>query len=184
MIYNSLGKNDFENEVKVLELDFVRTYKDMTDNERKMANGDAAKEKEIEETFRKNFAEFFNDGGLKKSKDIQASDFQERLKKYSIENGIEFPSRLNTEAAKMQLVHDQHTEKIDLLYSYLSVLQHFSGRAYNFYKTKEYMDFNPHLTMMNLFFVTLSIIQVIKVLNADEVVLGRLVSLAKEMIEL
>jgi hypothetical protein len=181
MIHDKIGTEDFENEIKVLDLDFIRNYKSMVENEKKMAGADADKVKEIEETFQKNFAEFLNGTELKKSKDIQAKTFKDRLKKYAEANKIDFPDRHYTEAAKMQLVKDQHTEKIELLYSYLSVLQHFSGRAYNFYKNKDYLNFNPELTLMNLFFVTISVIQIVKVLDSDQNYLGRFFGLAEEI---
>jgi len=184
MIHDKISNSDFENEIKVLDLDFVRTYKNMVENEKKMAGANEEKTKEIEATFQKNFAEFYNGADIKKPKDLRAVDFRDRLKKFADDNGIELTDRFNTEASKIKLVKDQHTEKIDLLYSYLSVLQHFSGRAYNFYKIPEYQAFNAHLVLMNLFFVTLSVIQIVKVLDADENYLGIFVGLAKEIGEL
>jgi hypothetical protein len=184
MIHDKIGNVDFENEIKVLDLDFIKNYKSMVENEKKMAKADADKVEEIEKVFKTNFAEYYKGNDLKTMKDFQAENFKETLKKYAEENEIKFPDRLYTEAAKMQLVKDQHTEKIDLLYSYLSVLQHFSGRAYNFYKNEDYLTFNPHLTLMNLFFVTLSVIQIVKVLDGDAKYLGMFFGLAKEIAEL
>jgi hypothetical protein len=67
MIHDKIGNNDFENEIKILDLDFVKNYKGMEENEKKMAKADEEKTKEIEAAFQKNFAEFSMVSGEKTS---------------------------------------------------------------------------------------------------------------------
>ena len=183
-VYSVIGPSDFETEVQVLELDFVRAYKRMVDNEKQMAKGDKEMEKLIEGTFQKNFSEFYKGGELKGEADFRSREFWNKIHEYLKNIDVDETLRISTEAVKMKFIRDQHAERIQILYTYLSQLQHFSGRAYNFYKSKEFSDFNPHFTLMLLFFADLVLISIVGDLSNDEKTLTDLGQLAKEMAEI
>lgn len=72
MVHDRIGNTDFENEIKVLDLDFVRNYEGMVENEKKMEKADEVKEKEIEATFQRNFSEFYSGTEMKRVKTFKA----------------------------------------------------------------------------------------------------------------
>jgi hypothetical protein len=165
-IYAIAGKSGFEIEANVLELDFILAYRKIFESEKLLAGGDKEKEKLMEETFRKNFAEFYDGNTLKSQKSYRTEAFWKTVHEYLAKRNLE-NTNINTEAGKLKIIDDKHIEQIKIVYTYLSQLQHFSGRAFNFYKVKEYSDFNPHFTLLILFIIITIIIDIVRDLVPD-----------------
>ncbi|MCD9015202.1 hypothetical protein [Parachryseolinea silvisoli] len=128
-----------------------------------------------------NFADFYKGTELKREADFRRASTSSAVREYLEKNGIDPTLNYNTEAGKMHFVKDQHTERIQISYKYLSQFQHFSGRAYNFYKNPDYVPFNPVLSLMLLFLSTIVIHDISAHLTPGVPQLELLVKLAAEL---
>lgn len=160
-VHDEHGPERFSEEVRILDRDFVNAYADMTGNEVKRANKGKS-EDTIKEELSKNkatvlghFKDFRNDqtGNIKGHDEIRNPEFA----KYSLEYLKEIhktnnPPSLSTESGKMKFVHDDDAEVIAILYKYMSQLQHYSNIATNIYKMDGFVQFNPHLTLLVLYY--------------------------------
>lgn len=183
-VYEIAGKDILENEVKVLDLDFVEAYKSFLESEKKMAGADAATAKAMEDKFKETFKDFYNADQLIKKNDLRTDEMMKPLKDFVAAQKLDNNINFGTEAGKLKFILDNNIEQLKITYKYLSQLQHFSTTAYLFYKMKEYQEFNPYFSLLIIFITIKALVPISKDLAPDDEVVERFVGLAAEIAKL
>jgi hypothetical protein len=184
-IHKIAGDEGFKIEVNALELSFVKAYKRMTENEKLMAKATAEDAAIIDSKLQNTFKEFYNEGKvLMKASDFRTEEHLAKLENYRKEKNISPNVKIDQEIGKLQFIDDRHKNHINIVYTYLSQIHHFSSRSYNFYKNKEYSNGNPRWAVLTLFVSVLCLIDFIKDIKEDEKVVKELTQIAKEISEM
>lgn len=178
------GKDVFENEVKILDLDFVSAYKAVVESEKKLGGADDEMKKTMDAKLKETFTGFYDGNSLIKEKDLRTDAMMKPLRDF-IDSKLEDKNiNLGSEAGKLKFIVDNNIEQLKIAYKYLSQLQHFSSRSYTFYKLKEYQDFNPHFSLLVLFVIITALVPIFKDLAPDEKTIEILVGYATEISKL
>jgi hypothetical protein len=178
------GKDVFENELKILDLDFVKAYRTFVDSEKKLGGADAEMQELMDNKFKESFKDFYNGVVLMKEKEFRTEEMMKPLRDFMDSKGIDKTANLSTEAGKLTFIVSKNIDQLRIVYKYLSQLQHFSSRAFMFYKEKAYQDFNPYFSLLVLFVVINAAVPIVRDLSPDEQAMENLVGLATEIAKL
>lgn len=177
------GQDVFENEVRVLDLSFVKAYQSFIESEKKLGGADAEMGKIINEKFKEGFKEFFNGDDLIKEKELRTDEMMKPIRDYIKEAGLVNPN-ISQESGKLEFIKDKNIEQLKITYKYLSQLQHFSSQAHHFYKTENYQNFNPHFSLLVIFVTIKALVPIIKNVAEDIDAIKELVGIAVEISKL
>ncbi|HTF18145.1 MAG TPA: hypothetical protein VK658_08745 [Chryseolinea sp.] len=159
-VRTSVGLDEFEIESKVLDRDFVEAYGKMIGQEAILASADQETKTAIAASFQNQFGALHVDNKLMTGTQIRNSEtFKANMSAYL--QTINKPDlHYAREAGKLQFVVDDDSSIIEILYKYLSQLQHFSLIGRKMYTMDGFLDFNPHITLLTLFLMAKVIRQI------------------------
>jgi len=178
------GKDVFENEVKILDHDFVSAYKAIVESEKKLSGADEDMKKLMDNKLKETFPDFYKGDVFINKNILRTEEMMKPLRDF-IEAKFEDKNlNLGSEAGKLKFIIDNNIEQLKIVYRYLSQLQHFSSHSYPFYKLKEYQIFNPHFSLLVLFLIISTLIQIINDLSADKNTIEILDGFAAEILTL
>lgn len=160
-VREKLGSKEMCIETAVLDRDFIEAYERIIDNEIHYAKANAEQKKEIKDKFHKRYKSLYNGSTIKTKQEVRSeSELPEKMKAYLKDALKDETLNYSTEAGKIKFVQDDDLALIEILYKYLSQLQHFSFLSRKVYSDVDFNARNPHMALLVLYYMVKEILKI------------------------